>query len=153
MAPAVALLTDPDAFHDREVVHYIDNSGALFGLGKGSSRDVSTARLVHVFHALSAALGLQVWFSYVSSKANVADLPSRGEFALLREMRSAEVKDLRWPEASESWLDVIDAVRGGFKEFAPAKLRQEKRWRSEIVEAIEVERRRRAMQKRKRDAW
>ena len=89
-------------------------------------------------------------FSYVPSKANVSDLPSRGEFALLREMRSVEVAEVRWPEASQSWLE---AVRGAFREFAPAKLRQEKRWRSEIVEAIEVERRRRAAMKRKRDAW
>ena len=77
-------------------------------------------------------------------------MPSRGEFALLREMRSVEVTEVRWPEATQSWLD---AVRGAFKEFAPAKLRQEKRWRSEIIEAIEVERRRRAVLKRKRDAW
>ena len=83
------------AFRDREVVHYIDNSGALFGLGKGASRDVPTARLVHIFHALAAALGMLVWFSYVPSKANVADLPSRLEFGLLREMGSQEVKKLK----------------------------------------------------------
>ena len=146
VAPVVAVLSDPDAFRDREVVHYIDNSGALFGLGKGASRDVPTARLVHVFHALAAALGMLVWFSYVPSKANVADLPSRLEFALLKEMGSQEVRELRWPPATESWLD---AVRSAFKDFAPAKRRQEKKWRSEIVEAIEVERRRRAERKRK----
>ena len=82
------------------------------------------------------------------SKANVADLPSRLEFALLKEMGSQEVKELRWPPATESWLE---AVRSAFKEFAPAKRRQEKKWRSEIVEAIEVERRRRAERKRKLD--
>ena len=95
VAPVVAVLSDPDAFRDREVVHYIDNSGALFGLGKGASRDVPTARLVHVFHALAAALGMLVWFSYVPSKANVADLPSRLEFELLKEIGSQEVKELR----------------------------------------------------------
>ena len=104
--------------------------------------------MVHVFHALAAALGMLVWFSYVPSKANVADLPSRLEFALLKEMGSCEVTDLRWPPASASWLG---AVRAAFKEFAPVKRRQEKRWRSEIVEAIETERRRRAERKRKLD--
>ena len=29
-------------------------------------------------------LRARVWYEYVASKANIADLPSRGDFALLR---------------------------------------------------------------------
>ena len=117
LAPVVALLADPEAFRDREVVSYIDNTGVLFGYAKGCSRDVPTARLVHTFHAMSAALGAQVWFSYVPSKANLADLPSRGEFDLLRELGSRDVMEGRSAGGSPGrraglGLDAAAGVRG-----------------------------------------
>ena len=152
LAPVVALLADPEAFRDREVVSYIDNTGVLFGYAKGCSRDVPTARLVHTFHAMSAALGAQVWFSYVPSKANLADLPSRGEFDLLRELGSRDVMEGRSPQ--EALPDVEPdwawTLRQAFAVYAPARTKREKRWRREVLEAVSQERARRASRKRGR---
>ena len=152
LAPVVALLADPEAFRDREVVSYIDNTGVLFGYAKGCSRDVPTARLVHTFHAVSAALGAQVWFSYVPSKANLADLPSRGEFELLEEMGSRDVMKGRSPR--EALPDVVPdwalTLRQAFAVYAPARTKREKRWRREVLEAVAQERARRASRKRER---
>ena len=44
----------------------------------------------------------QVHFEWVKSEANIADLPTRGQFALLREYASREVQ-LRIPPISD-WL-------------------------------------------------
>ena len=65
------------------MIHFIDNTGAIFGIAKGYSADLDSARLISVFHTLNAVLGANVWFEYVASAANIADLPSRGELELL----------------------------------------------------------------------
>ena len=101
-------------FRGREVIHFIDNTGALYGLMKGYSRDVDSARLVHVFHTICAALGCKVWLAYVASKANIADLPSRGDFdLLLREYGSMRVAPAL-PPLELSWAGAFATV---FKEF------------------------------------
>ena len=57
--------------------------------------------MISVFHTMNAALGANVWFEYVPSKANIADLPSRGDFELLRSNDfKAEWFDLVWPPLS-----------------------------------------------------
>ena len=38
----------------------------------------NSARIVHAFHAPNAGLRTDVWFEYVASKANIADLPHLG---------------------------------------------------------------------------
>ena len=50
-------------------------------------------------------LRCDVWFEYVRSKANIADLPSRGDLALVRELGATEVL-VRWPPI-ESWLGPV----------------------------------------------
>ena len=101
-------------FRGREVIHFIDNTGALYGLMKGYSRDVDSARLVHVFHTICAALGTRVWLAYVASKANIADLPSRGDFdLLLREYGSTRVAFM-FPPLELSWAGAFATV---FKAF------------------------------------
>ena len=54
-----------------------DNTSALAALTKGYSGLPDSARLVHVYHAWAAVTRAHVWFEYVPSDANVADLPSR----------------------------------------------------------------------------
>ena len=71
----------PEQLRGRDVIHFIDNTGALFGLSKGYYGEVDCARLVHAFHATTAAIDAIVWFEYVASEANIADLPSRGDFS------------------------------------------------------------------------
>ena len=60
-------------------------------------------------HALMGALEANVWFEYVGTGANIADLPSRGDFALLREMGSTPV-DLTLPEIAADWSQVYRDV-------------------------------------------
>ena len=59
----------PDQLRGRDVIHFIDNTGALFGLSKGYYGEVDGARLVHAFHATTAATDANVWFEYVASEA------------------------------------------------------------------------------------
>ena len=61
----------------RAVFHYIDNQGALYSLIKGRSRDGDTNRLVFVTNMRTASLQCDVWFDYVPSASNMADLPTR----------------------------------------------------------------------------
>jgi hypothetical protein len=93
----------------RDVVHFIDNTGALFGLQKGYSGDLDSARLIHVFHAAVAAMGVNPWLEFVPSGANIADLPSRGEFSLLQELGS-EKFDVKWPLVGAEWLAAFEEV-------------------------------------------
>ena len=84
LAAAAAYFTFPDLLRDRRVLHWIDNTGALAALIKGYSRELDCARIVQAFSAFSLGLGVRAWFEYVASKANIADLPSRGDVELLK---------------------------------------------------------------------
>lgn len=77
LAAVLPYYTLPRLFVNREVLHWIDNSGAVCGCVKGYTRAPDSARIVHALHALLAGLNVRVWFEYVRSKANIADLPSR----------------------------------------------------------------------------
>ena len=79
----LAIRSKPSWFAGRDVVSYIDNTGALCAYAKAGSADVESAKMVHAFHAWCVMLGARVWFSWVPSKANISDLPSRNEFHLL----------------------------------------------------------------------
>ena len=63
------------------MIHFIDNSSALYGMVKGYSSQPDNLSIIRAFHAANLAMRANVWFSYVASKANVADLPSRGALA------------------------------------------------------------------------
>ena len=69
LAGVAAYTSRPEQFRDRDVIHFIDNQGALTGLAKGYSRDVDSARLISVFHTMNAAVRANVWFEYVPSAA------------------------------------------------------------------------------------
>ena len=64
-------------FRERDVVHYIDNTSALYSITKGYSRQPDSLAIIRAFHVLDMMLEVNVWFNYVDSKANIADLPSR----------------------------------------------------------------------------
>jgi hypothetical protein len=73
------------------VIHYIDNTSAIAALVKGYSGSPDSMGVIHAFAEIRLALGIDIWFQGVPSKANIADLPSRAEFDLLHRMRSHEV--------------------------------------------------------------
>ena len=72
------------------MAHFIDNSAALFGVAKGYSKVPDSAKMIHAFHALNVQLVAAVDFEWVPTDANIADLPSRGDFALLRTLGGDE---------------------------------------------------------------
>ena len=109
----VAAISAYYTFHDRvrgrEVNHWIDNTISLSGLVHGYARKLDLARMVNAFHLQITGLRTHVWFEFVPSKANIADLPSRGEFALLTRMGGRpSVLSIPpaadWQSPLETWL-------------------------------------------------
>ena len=70
--------TYPEIFRGRRVNHFVDNTVALSALVHGYSGKVELAKAVNVFYLQLTGLRTSVYFDYVPSKANIADLPSRG---------------------------------------------------------------------------
>ena len=68
------------------------------------------ADISNAYHLLAAGLRTAAYFDYVPSAANIADLPSRGDFALPRAL-GADVVEMRVPTHAmltgplEAWLD------------------------------------------------
>lgn len=70
-----------ETFQGWDVLHFIDNTSALYGMVKGYSSRPDSLAIIRAFHVANLAVRANVWFNYVASKANVADLPSRGAIA------------------------------------------------------------------------
>ena len=84
---AVALYyTYPERLRGRQINHFIDNTVALSGLVHGYARKLDLARMINAFHLQVAALGASVFYEFVPSLCNVADLPSRDDFELLEHL-------------------------------------------------------------------
>ena len=138
LAPLVALLSRPEQFRDREVILFVDNTQAVYTLASGYARQHDAARLVHMFHCVCAAIGAQVWLEYVPTGANIADQPSRAEFALLLEMGSVDFsRSIEWPDMAPAWTGVFDRV---FDAYAPKPTRAERKARKRVADAIDSER-------------
>ena len=61
----------------RNVLHFVDNQGALYGTIHGRSDDRDMNRLIFVTRLNLDALACNAWFDYVPSASNIADLPTR----------------------------------------------------------------------------
>ena len=70
--------TYPRLFAGRKVTHYIDNTVALSALVHGYSGKPDLAKAVNVFYLQLNSMRTSVYMDWVPSKANIADLPSRG---------------------------------------------------------------------------
>ena len=90
LAAVVAHTTFADELRGEQVIHWIDNESAVYSLVKGYSRAPDSARVVNLFHGCVAQLEVTPWIEYVQSDDNIADLPSRGEFELLRALGGDE---------------------------------------------------------------
>jgi hypothetical protein len=128
LAGIVPYTSRPDALRGRDVIHFVDNTGALFGLAKGSSMDEDSARLAHTFHCAASALDANVWLEYVASGANLADHPSRGDFALLHSMGSVRF-EIALPDLGADWASTYRSV---FLALSPRPSKGVKRRRAEI---------------------
>ena len=78
LAAISAYFTYPELFVGRRVQHFIDNTVALSALVHGYSGKADLAKMVNAFFLQMAGLRASVYCDYVPSKANIADLPSRG---------------------------------------------------------------------------
>ena len=131
LAALLPYTTSPELFRHRHVIHFVDNSGAASILVKGTSRDADASRLAHVFHAVAAALQTIVWWEYVPSAANVADLPSRdglfGDSEVCRGLGAVPVPrdppaqhgEVVWP-AVASWAGDMAGIGELYGELAGA---------------------------------
>ena len=133
LAAVLAYSSHPDQFRDRDVIHFIDNTGAVMGIAKGYSRDIDSARLIHFFHSIACAIGVNSWFEYVASGANISDLPSRGEFEKLNELGSVFFEPV-WPPLGASWAATFAAA---YEAYAPRPSRATLRFKREVQSAIE----------------
>ena len=82
LAASSVYWTYGDLLRGTSPIHYIDNQGALAILCSGTSRSPPMGLLSHQTAAQQRLLQCRVWYEYVASKANIADLPSRGDIAL-----------------------------------------------------------------------
>ena len=81
-----AYLTFPDVLRGRLVHHFIDNEAALYNCIGGYSGKPDSALVIAELHIALAKLGCRPWFSFVYSEDNIADLPSRFDFLLMRQL-------------------------------------------------------------------
>jgi hypothetical protein len=100
------------ALRGRDVIHYVDNFGALACLVKGDSRDPDIGRLAHVLSAILVSIRARPWMDYVRSAANIADLPSRfdieGLWAFIPPSRHYGFKPLRfWDPIGCSYVSLM----------------------------------------------
>ena len=92
LAATVPYHSLPDCiFRNRLVMHFVDNQQALSAVVSGYARQPDNARLVNQLCLRTAHLQCNVYYEWVASKANIADLPSRNDFVLLTKMGSTEV--------------------------------------------------------------
>ena len=77
LAAVAAYFTYPALFAGRRVNHFVDNTVALSALVNGYAGKPDLAKMVNAFFLQMAGLRAHVYFDWVPSKANIADLPSR----------------------------------------------------------------------------
>ena len=117
---AVAVYYSVPELRGRRVLHWIDNTSVISALTKGYSRAPDSVRILHVFKAYCLGLGVSIWFQWVPSKANIADLPSRNEFEMLRRFGAVEVPAV-FPEF-EAWDGPVGRVLASGRKVAGERL-------------------------------
>ena len=100
--------TYPQLIAGRKVLHWVDNTVALSALVHGYAGKPDLAKSVNVFYLQMLALRASVYFEFVPSKANIADLPSRRLYTALRhELRglpvAGEAPDMLVVPSVASW--------------------------------------------------
>ena len=77
LAAACARLTFPGALAERRVLHFIDNTCALSASVHGYANAADMAAFVNALHLSDAVMGVDAWYEWVPSKANISDWASR----------------------------------------------------------------------------
>ena len=92
--------SEPKRFQGRDVIHFVDNTSAIYCAIKDYSKSANSARIVHCIHAVLVAFDINVWFEYVPSKENISDGPSRGDDELTDDL-GFEIGEAKLPSAAE----------------------------------------------------
>jgi hypothetical protein len=79
----IALQTWSAHLEQRDVLVFIDNDPARDALVKGCSTSDASAEYAMYCRILCSQLACAPWYARVASPSNLADHPSRGDFALL----------------------------------------------------------------------
>jgi hypothetical protein len=83
---AVGICSFEELIRGRSLRVYCDNVGGERALASGAATSVDHNRLVHAVWMRALQLGLSLWSYRVPTKDNIADLPSREEYELLRQV-------------------------------------------------------------------
>ena len=109
LAAVAAYYSLPDIVRGESVMHYVDNSSAVAALVKGYSQQPDSVHILHAMWALVASLACAPWFKFVRSKANVADLPSRGQLEFITNVLKARKVPFIMPPF-EMWASIEQAL-------------------------------------------
>ena len=109
---------------------WIDNLAAKYGLQKGYSKVDDSGRIINAFKIRQAELKMRIWFEYVPSHQNLADLPSRGK---MEEMFKV-VEALSRMVGASGWV---------FEHFVEVRLPKFSTWLAPLAELAGRKRRRR----------
>ena len=72
----------------RKLVLYSDNKGAELSTGRGSAKAADHNAIVHSIWTMAFQYGVHLWLERVPSIDNISDSPSRGDHALLAELKA-----------------------------------------------------------------
>jgi len=89
MAAVAAYLTFAEELARLDVIHWIDNTGALAVMAKAYSTEIDISKMLHEFETANLLIRCIPYFEYVRSAANIADLPSRGDLDYLHQLEAA----------------------------------------------------------------
>ena len=92
---------------NKKVIIHSDNSGAEHGVRRGITREFDHCSLLHQMWVHIARLQIFVWVQRVPTDDNIADLPSRQQYAALEaiqaERREPTLDDVYL--SAEAWTD------------------------------------------------
>ena len=91
LAGPLAMATWSKKLHQKQVIHFIDNSSAASTLVKGYSPTVDNSPLIGEYWLTAAKYAIEIYIERVESKSNVADGPSRLEFSLMQSLQARYV--------------------------------------------------------------
>ena len=92
LLPAMLAMTKwQNVIAESNVLLFIDNEAARMSLIGGASRNEASARIVNFFWEEVTRVGGRLWVERVSSEANPADGPSRGDWRWCKEYDVLEV--------------------------------------------------------------
>ena len=92
LAIALGLSTFAEQLAGGTVVVFSDNTGAERATARGSAATWDYSAVVHCLWRFAAKHGFGMWLERVGTKDNIADLPSREEYGLLRAIGARRVE-------------------------------------------------------------